>query len=191
MEKGILQVMKDIFKSSDKGRKIQMLILMILIGVLIVMFTNNLLKTSEPASAQLIDTSSGSSQTISREDSQMEEILSQIQGVGKVKVMITYENTGKNIYAVDVNETLDLEEQKTGADRVVTKKNEDKKTTVVFNQINGQRTPLYEDTMAANVRGVLVVAEGANDPSVRSQILNAVRVLTGVELHKIAICPYK
>lgn len=188
MDKKILKSLKDILVSGDKTGKIQVFVLVILIGVLLVMFANNLLNSVVPTDVTTDQDAGETLQTDEREDIEMESILSQIDGVGSVKVMITYKNTGKNIYATDVNETVDYEEQLSGDTKVVTRKNEDKKATVVF---NGQKSPIYEDTMTADVKGVLVVAEGAENPEVCSRILNAVKVLTGVEVHNIAICPYK
>lgn len=189
--KNLLKTIKELFSSNDKSGKIQFLVLLILIGVLLVIFADSLSSSTSPVKETFANESSDKSKesTFKIGDlTELESILGEIKGVGKVKVMVTYENSGKSIYATDVNQTVDTEEQKSGDGKTVTKKNEDMKTVVVF---NGQKAPIMEDKMAAKVKGVLVVAEGADDPLVCTQILHAVRVLTGVEVHEIAICPYK
>ncbi|HBN85852.1 MAG TPA: hypothetical protein DDZ89_18650 [Clostridiales bacterium] len=189
--KGLIKTLKDLFSSNDKAGKIQFLVLLILIGVLLVVFTNTLVNPQEPVEDVFSKKSADTVTDISFTDSDLnnlEAILSEVKGVGKVKVMITYKNSGTNVYAKDVNQTVDSEEQKSGDGKTVTRKNEDIESSVVF---TGQKVPIIEDKMTADVKGVLVVAQGADDPVVRTQILHAVQVLTGVEVHNIAVCTYR
>ncbi|MGI6563545.1 MAG: hypothetical protein ACOX3Q_13485 [Clostridia bacterium] len=189
--KNILDTVKEFFSGKDKTGKIQFLAILVLIGILLVMFANSLINpSSNTEDAYSKESFASSDETVSGDEvaSQIESILGEIKGVGKVKVLITYKNSGTNVYAKDVSRTTDAEEQKSQDGKTVIKKTEDLTSSLVF---TGQKQPIIEEKTSAEVKGVLVVAEGANDPTVCAQILHAVRVLTGVESHKIAICPYK
>ena len=76
-------------------------------------------------------------------EAQLESVLSAMEGVGKVKVMISVES----------------------------------KESTMFSQQN----------TIQKVCGVVVVAEGAGNPSVDTRILNAVKALFSIDAHKISI----
>lgn len=189
-DKGIVKMIREFLSGNDKPGKIQILLVLILVGVLLVTFVNGFSKPKENGDEVFKSNQKESEAVFFAENDleRLESVLSEVKGVGKVKVMITYKNSGANIYAKDVSQTLDSEEQRSSDGKTVTKKNEDMESSLVF---SGQKTPVLEDKKTADVKGVLVVAEGAEDPSVRSQILNAVQVLTGVQIHEIAVCTYK
>lgn len=190
-DKGLIKTVKDLFSSNDKAGKIQFLVLLVLIGVLLVAFANSFAKPKEPVDDAFSDKSKESITSVAFTENDLaylESILGEVKGVGKVKVMITYKNSGTNVYAKDVNQTVDSEEQRSSDGKTVIKKNEDLESSLVF---TGQKVPIIEDKKTADVKGVLVVAEGADDPLVRTQIFQAVQVLTGVQIHEIAVCTYK
>ena len=86
-------------------------------------------------------------------ESRLEEILSKINGVGKVKVMIYYENSLNN--------------------------SED--SSISFNSSYFSSSNNYE------IKGVLVVAEGADNMEVKVQILRAVETLLSINADCIEI----
>ena len=130
------------------------------------MFANSLINpSSNTEDAYSKESFASSDETVSGDEvaSQIESILGEIKGVGKVKVLITYKNSGTNVYAKDVSRTTDAEEQKSQDGKTVIKKTEDLTSSLVF---TGQKQPIIEEKNSAEVKGVLVVAEGANDPTV-------------------------
>ena len=59
-------------------------------------------------------------------------------------------------------------------------------------QENGNdKTPYIIKKIEPQVNGVLVVAEGGDNPEVKKEIIETIQVLFGVELHKIKVMKLK
>ena len=104
-------------------------------------------------------------------------VLSKIRGAGRVEVLITYETTGEIVTAMSVKSDEDTRDAVTGKDSSTpaTVKSEDGQTPIIL----VEKEPV--------IRGVVVVAEGAAQLSVRKDLQNAVRAATGVALSHIEV----
>lgn len=100
-------------------------------------------------------------------EQRLEQLLGEIQGVGKVSVMVTLESGEETEYAVDTRESDQSLEQ----DHVLLKGEE----------------PLVETVWYPQVQGVAVVCQGAQDIQVCAQITQLVSVLTGATTNRISI----
>ncbi|MCT4508169.1 MAG: stage III sporulation protein AG [Tepidibacter sp.] len=143
--------------------------------------------------ANLVDKNDSSRRTIvSKEDEledRLEKILSNIQGVESVKVMITFETNGELEPAF--NETVATEttqeNDSTGGRRVVTTEN--KTQTIVTKNNNQGNEPILLKSIEPQVRGVIVVADGAEDTVVKQRLYDAVKTVLQVSSHKIEVYP--
>ena len=100
-------------------------------------------------------------------EQRLEALIGEIQGVGKVSVMVTLETAEETVYALDTRES----EQSLEKEHVL---------------LSGDE-PLVETVWYPQVLGVAVVCQGAEDVSVRSQITQIASVLTGVTTNRISI----
>ena len=91
------------------------------------------------------------------------EVLEQVQGVGKAEVSLTCEGTQEKVVEKDETET------------------------VYERDSRGNQTPYVSAEIYPQVTGVLVVAQGGDDPVVIQNIQEAVQVLFQVEAHKIKV----
>lgn len=106
----------------------------------------------------------------SKLQSQLEELLSEMEGVGACRVMITLEDDGQTY--VD----KDLRAQEGGREE----------ETVVFRQADGE-APYVIRQRLPKVAGVVVVAQGGGSAKVVTDISNAVMSLFQIEAHKITV----
>lgn len=111
-------------------------------------------------------------------EKELEEILGEMEGVGKVKVMITLQDKGEQVLARD--ETIQTR-QRDNTDAKETEKQVEQKT------IYAQEEPYTTKEKVPNIEGVLVIAQGASDRKVKTEIYQAIKALFTVEAHKIAI----
>lgn len=120
-------------------------------------------------------------------EKRVERILEQIDGVGKVEVMISLKDAGQKLLQEDVSsEKTNLqEEDASGGSRRSTSESEEKKT--VF---EGD-SPYVVRTMEPQIEGVVVVAEGADSAEKVSEIHSAVRALFDLPGHKIQVLKKK
>lgn len=119
-----------------------------------------------------------------RLERKLEVILSQMEGVGAVDVMVTTISTEEKIIAHDINTSQQKTEDKTqtGTTRITNQSQNN--TNVVLQDGN---VPYVTRENAPEIRGVFILAQGAEDSNVKMAISEAVSKLLDVPIHKISI----
>ncbi|MCL2677570.1 MAG: hypothetical protein FWE85_00780 [Clostridiales bacterium] len=114
---------------------------------------------------------------------QMEAVLSEIKGAGKVHVLITFASGVSKEYAVNVSES-EREQSERSADGSGKESKESTHNSALA-QENGK--PVLITEYMPQVQGVLVVATGAGSVTVRQELFLAVQALLCVPAHRIVI----
>lgn len=104
-------------------------------------------------------------------EERLEELLSQVEGVGRVRVMLTLKGTGEKQVEKDVT----------------TSQGSAQEETVFEEEGSSRRTPYVTGETNPQVEGLLVIAEGGDDGEVKAGIIDAAQALFGIEAHKIRI----
>ncbi|KUO58905.1 MAG: stage III sporulation protein AG [Gracilibacter sp. BRH_c7a] len=112
--------------------------------------------------------------------------LEKMKGVGKVKVLVTYNATLRKEFAKDesVTKKTSKETDKEGGTRETVEETESNRPVLV-----GNTGALIIVEQRPQVSGVLIIAEGASDPKVKEQIFEAVRTLLDIPASKISVAP--
>ncbi|MHB9095276.1 MAG: hypothetical protein ACYC21_11430, partial [Eubacteriales bacterium] len=108
----------------------------------------------------------------------LEKVLSEIDGVGEVKVNVNLASTTQKDYAVNTNtnnKTTRENDQK-GGNRTITEMNENGQMVLVRENQGNREEPVVVKEVKPEVKGVIVVAEGAGDPEVKANLMQAVQV---------------
>ena len=110
----------------------------------------------------------------------LENILSKINGVGKVKVYITYSQTSQiiPIYNEDISQKDTQEEDTQGGTRKVVET--DTKKEVVYNEKSGSKTIITQSIVSPKIEGAIVTAEGGNNTNTKADIIQAGEAVTRV-----------
>ncbi len=111
-------------------------------------------------------------------ESQLEEILKKIEGVGKVNVLITFEGTEEYIYAYENKENISENGES---------KSSQTENKYIFVQKEGNKEALVKKVINPCVSGVLVVCEGGGISSVKEKVYNAVSVSLGIPINRIYV----
>ena len=129
---------------------------------------------------------------VSNLEERLEEILSAVQGVGRVKVMITLSSSGEKIVEKDIplERNSIVENDSTGGNRS-TNEMYSQEETVYSTNSNGDKVPYVIKENSARVEGVSVVAEGGGDAAVQKNISDVIQALFGIEAHKIKVVKMK
>lgn len=142
--------------------------------------------------AALVENQTEPNEEASNEQEDLEEklqkILSKISGAGDVDVMITFEASEELQPAYNNNSTTEKTEEKDaqGGERTVTTSSEN--NTMITS--NGS-SPVILKTTEAKIKGVLVIASGANDSKVKETLYSAVQTALQVEGHQVQIISSK
>jgi stage III sporulation protein AG len=182
-------------KTQSSKKLIESAIIFAIIGVIIIIAGGSLFEKEKKEEVETKSDNSSmevASALVDEGDTNVEKklanILSKINGAGKVDVMITYVS-GKEVvpaYDTSMNENSTQEKDKEGGTRNI-KQNDQEKKIVYEEQQGGIKKPIILKDMQPVVKGVVVVAEGASEPVVKENICRAVQALMDIPIHKVQV----
>ena len=129
---------------------------------------------------------------VGKMEKRLEEMLSAMQGVGRVKVMITLASSGEKIVEKDIplERSNIVENDSTGGNRS-TNEMYSREETVYSTNSEGDKIPYVIRENSARVEGVGVVAQGGDQTQVQKNISDVIQALFGIEAHKIKVVKMK
>lgn len=170
-------------EGGQHGKKNKVLIIVIIIAILVLAFGNfggenkNSQKTvtEKESSLQIED-------YIAENESRLEEILTAVQGAGRVKVMITVSEKSEKVVATDKKSQTKQEVEKENSVRDSVQES----TTVIYGSGTEEKPFVIKEKLPA-ISGVVVAATGAGDEGVKLELYEAVKALYGLSGHRIKI----
>lgn len=120
-------------------------------------------------------------------EQKLENILSKIDGVGKVSVLITYSQSSEVIamYNETSKSSFTEEEDSEGGKRKIDETDSTKE--IIYTQENGVNVPVTQKVVNPVIEGAIITAVGANNATVKTNIIQAVEAVTGLATHKIQV----
>ncbi len=177
----------------NNKKSLEYLVLITVLGIIILLTANGLWGREKKEIPKVLDAPvQGINQETDQPNYGLEQrvakILSEIQGVGRVSVLITYASGPEVVPARDSKYThSDTNEKDSGGgERSVLQKDQDDKLILVEEQ-SGAKKPLILKQLAPRVMGAVVVADGANDITVKTSIVRAVESAAGVPGHRVQV----
>lgn len=129
---------------------------------------------------------------VEKMEQRLEEMLSLIQGVGKVKVMITMADKGEKIVEKDIPlERSNIVENDSAGGNRSTNEMYSQEETVYLTGSDGEKIPYVVKENIARVEGVSVVAQGGDREQIQKNITEIIQALFGIEEHKIKVVKMK
>lgn len=116
----------------------------------------------------------------------LEGILGSMRGVGRVQVLITYATAGERVAATVSTLDESVSETSGGTTTTHSQQSREVRQPATVSTANGQ-SPIILVEREPEIRGVIVVAEGAADPVVRLSLQRAVQAATGISLSCIEV----
>lgn len=164
----------------------------LLVGVLLLVIAIPTSEKKTPVAADTGQTTETMNQqpadVVERLEQRLVRTLGQVEGVGKVEVMLTKKSSGEKIVEKDIPVTdKDTQEKDSGGGERSTKENTAGEETVYEKDENGNQIPYVVEELEPEISGVLVVAEGGGDSVVIKNITDAVMSLFDIEAHKIKV----
>jgi stage III sporulation protein AG len=120
-------------------------------------------------------------------EGKMMNILGKVKGAGNVTINITLENSSTQEYAKNlVKESKVIQEKDaSGGLRTTTETKESEQ--VLIGKENGVDKPVTVREIKPIIKGVLVIAEGAYDSTVKANLTKAVEAGLGIPPYKITV----
>ncbi|MGE7764569.1 stage III sporulation protein AG [Peribacillus sp. NPDC096540] len=122
---------------------------------------------------------------------EMKEALESIAGVQDVKVVIYVDASEKKVYERNkvTQKQVTEETDKEGGKRTVEDSSVDEQLVLV--KSGEKEGPIISETKKPSVRGVLVVAKGADNIQIKKWIIEAVTRSLDVPSHRVSVMPKK
>ena len=187
-------------KESSNKKKIENLVVFIIILIITIIAINSIWSTEEKTNTtqqnvtnkQLASTTEESSSNGENDlEERLEKILKSIDGVGNVNVFINYSETSKVVAMYNENTKESSTEETDTSGGVRTIQETDTQKEVVYNESNGEKTPVTEKIVNPKIEGAIITAQGASNSNIKANIISAVEAVTGLATHKIQVFEMK
>lgn len=167
------------------------LLLLLILGVALITF-NSFLSCSKDRPAPVEYTAPPVTEDMSPEvqERELAVLLNQIRGVSNAAVRLTLENSGGAELAYDREQTRrqTVEQDSGGGTREIIE-DTSRLTHVILRDAQGREVPLVVRENQPRYRGVLVVADGVENPAVRAGVVEALRAVLNLPYHRITVLP--
>ena len=190
-------------EEGDKNnkKKIKNLVFFVVILIITIVIINIIWKEDEDSSNEKSSQNDTSKQLANKNETslevssnnsneleiKLEEILSQIQGVGDVKVFINYSESSEMIPMYNEStQTSNTEETDTsGGTRKI--EETDSQKEIIYEEKDGEKTVITQKIVEPQMEGAIITAKGAQNAEVKTSIIQAVEAVTGLATHKIQV----
>ncbi len=120
-------------------------------------------------------------------EKQLKDILSEVSGVGRIKVMITLKGSTEKVALTDPTYKKDASNE-TGNDGSVRNQTSTEDTyETVYESEGNNKSPYIIKELEPEVSGVLIVCEGGDNDTLKKEITSAAEVLFSIPSHKIKV----
>ncbi len=197
--------------SDKKAGKYQYMILVLCIGAAFMIVSNVLFSDkTTPVDSQAVNSSQGQTDDVEtfslKKDSnknktitgyeesyekQLTKALEEMLGVNDVTVLVNIDSTDKQVLEknkVTKSQTTE-EKDNEGGERKVQDTSTDEQVVIIRN--GEKEVPIIVGEIKPKIRGVLVVAKGAENIQVKKWIIEAVTRSLDVPSHRVAVMPKK
>ncbi|MGD6815577.1 stage III sporulation protein AG [Metabacillus sp. 84] len=124
-------------------------------------------------------------------ENQLKEALETISGIDDVSVVVNVDATSLKILEKNRNSQSQVtnETDRDGGERKVDDRTVDEQVVII--KQGDKETPIVLQYTKPSIRGVLVVAKGADNVQIKKLIVDSVTRVLGVESFKVAVAPKK
>ena len=184
--------MEIIKKLRQKKWKKDQILILFLAGVLLLVIALPVREPAEQEEGQGIEraqiSSSGDRAYAGYLEGRLEKVLSQMAGAGDVTAMVTLASSGEKVVEKDLEKGSETVTESDGQGGTRTTGSATSAQTAVYAESEGQgQQPYVSKEVAPEVEGVVILAQGGDDPVVEQEITQAVQALFGIDTHKIRI----
>lgn len=149
----------------------------------------------EDSQEVMLNVAAGSDMQVDYEtrlEQRLSALLREMDGVGNVRVMVTFANSGEEIPLKDVtrSDRDTTEADGDGGMRVINECDYGEVTIYVTNE-EGKRIPYIVRTLEPEVIGVAVIAEGGGNPNIQKNITAVIQSLFRIDANRIIVTKMK
>lgn len=169
---------------NDKYKKI--IIIAGLIGIVLI-FLSGFFKESPKSKEKVIEPST-TEQYAKQLENSLTNIVSNINGAGESKVLVTVENSTETVYATAGKKNTEASEDKINGETTKRKESDDSEVQyITIKDSDGTEKALAITEIQPTVKGVVVVCSGGDDPIVQKRIVNAITTALNITSKRVCV----
>ncbi len=151
--------------------------------ILLIIAAGFLLMTFPSGEKRKTDVGKAESFNLSAFEKEVERALSECEGVGRCKVMLSVNSGTESVFAKEARESRRKDES-------VTESDIDTKPSIMSGG-SGSETPVLIKELYPEFRGAVVICDGADSAALRGRVTEAVAALTGLRSDRISVIKMK
>ncbi len=185
----LINKFKEYLKKTNNNQFIRNILIVFIIGIMILIFAD-IMNTGKNKRVDINENKNEESVYSVPSDystyleRKLEDILSQLKGVGEVKVMITLEETTEIVPAFNTtknNETTKETDSQGGTREII-------REDMTIQLVTGEEgSPIVLKEIKPTIKGVIVIAEGAEDLHVKEILYEAVKTALGIPGNRVEV----
>lgn len=182
--------MKQLLRPENKKARVNLFTAFI-IGILLLFMSNLFLippKEEQTQPEPQMQTPQQKNSIEEELEMRLENIFSKMEGVGQVEVMVTMKNTTASVLAREEKKEQSSTQE---GENKITQTSKEENTVVMSEDSKGNRTPLVVQETMPEVEGIVIVAEGGENPQVVQLLSEASQALLNIPAHKVAVLKMK
>ncbi len=144
-------------------------------------------KEDKSAENSLISSVSSTSVYAKELEGRLETALGKISGAGDVKVMITFDGVTELVLATTKDEKTSSTSNTTSSGANNTTQTTTVSVEPILITVNGSTTPIVLMEILPEIKGVVVIAQGANNVRVKLDLLKAIQALLEVSSSQVEV----
>lgn len=182
--------------SPEHRRKIQwQLLVLVAVGVLLMLGPKWFSTKSTTPNPVTVPTVATPVPTLNKTDNLLEqqlmEMIARLPGVDEVHVMVTYDRSEQLVIEQNKSTQHQQTEETDSGGKTKRSRQTNEQLQTVFQQSGSGQSPVVLQTIAPTIRGIIVVAGGAEHASIKYMIANAINRGLHVPLRAISVLPAK
>ncbi len=169
------EVKQGVVKITDFAARYKYILLVIAVGFLLLTFPAGEKSGKEEKRSENFN--------LQAFEKQVERTLSECEGVGRCKVMLSVSSGPESVFAKEARESRREDERARESDV-------DTKPSIISGGA-GEETPVLIKEMYPEFRGAVVICDGAASAALRGKVIEAVSALTGLRSDRISVIKMK
>ncbi|HEX3038332.1 MAG TPA: stage III sporulation protein AG [Oscillospiraceae bacterium] len=178
-------------KIAENEKYTKIIIIVGLIGIVLIFISGYFKNTgSNTSSSSTTQTTISVEQYTKQLETSLTDIVNGIDGAGTAKVLVTLEKGTQYVYATqEKKSTQTTQDQSTSSTTKNQENNNDETTYILVKDANGGQKALAVTEVQPVVKGVVVVCEGGNNPTVQQNVTDA--ITTALNISSARVCVIK
>lgn len=158
-----------------------------ILGIILIGLGPMLSRMTQPRQPDHTAAPSLSVQYVQDLEDRLQEVLHHVDGVGKVKVMVTLQNGYGYEYAKTEKVNHDaMEDIKAADSKKVQEKKVVEESFIIIEGANGKE-PLVTKELEPQIKGVVVVCEGGDQPAIVGKVVETLKVALNISSTQITV----